>query len=691
MKRLQPELVPLLLAAFLAPIIGGNVTLDAQPLTEGFLSGMLGGSELPQCARALLGILVALSITVALYRRPIVQIPSLPLAGGVLSLVTLLGLTIFESRFPYVSYASWLTWVVYGLCFFGAVAVVGRKTGVRALCWALAAGGGVTACKAILEYAAFKSKDPSHRVFGDWNNPNALAGVLAVIAPVAFGLVVSSERAESLAAGFLSTLMLIGLVLTQSKGGLLTVGVALVVFAAVATAWRCKGAALKSGLVVAATAALVFATFASTRAQSGALGRITNAGSTSEQSAGFRQLLWKGALQMVKARPGGFGVGTYRFESGRPGLTEQTFHAHQTWLQLAVEGSPLATLILVFVSLLWLKTFLSHPRHWPPDEAAVRAGILGAIVAAAIGGLFETNLTYFGTGIVVFLLLGAGLQASSDGSMPEFTPAGIRRVLVLLACVVPVVMLVHTASEELLKSQAKTAMLAADRLGAQSAIESAQGLAPFDGETYYLSTAVTEPSKQAAVLALAAKYQPSTKYLRAAAKKAQEAGDVSRALGFIDMALETDPNNLATLEYKYKFLAQNNNLSTAVEIAKRLVKVEDGPYFTVRAIPDLVPLETYDARIFLASQESDPLSKAALLEQAVKGFAEYYRRTVPMVRDLTGNQPGANFLGHDADEAKQVATTALKAIEDLRSIYRSTRDSSKGAELDSLEALFRED
>ena len=66
MKRLPPELYPVLAAAFLAPIIGGQVSLDANALQTGYWQGALGGPELPLAARAILGTLVAIGLGIAL-------------------------------------------------------------------------------------------------------------------------------------------------------------------------------------------------------------------------------------------------------------------------------------------------------------------------------------------------------------------------------------------------------------------------------------------------------------------------------------------------------------------------------------------------------------------------------------------------------------------------------------------------
>ena len=135
MKRIQPELIPILIAAFLAPVIGGHVSLDALAFEQGVFS-----SDTPLLSRAILGTLVAIGLAIALIRHKVVQIPKLTVCALVVSLVALVGLSILSSAFPYISYGAWVTWIVYGMCLFAVVAASGRRIGVRALLWSMVAG-----------------------------------------------------------------------------------------------------------------------------------------------------------------------------------------------------------------------------------------------------------------------------------------------------------------------------------------------------------------------------------------------------------------------------------------------------------------------------------------------------------------------------------------------------------------------
>ena len=694
MKRLQPELWPVLIVGFLAPVIGGQVSFDALPMEDGLIGAVLGGPEGPNLTRALLGSLLALAVSISLARHRVIQIPKLKLSLLMVALVGIVGISIMNSAFPFVSYSSWLTWVVYALAFFSVVATSGRRLGVHALLWSLTAGGTLTALKGIVEYGTIRGSEPGYRIFAGWSNPNAVAGVLCVLVPLALGLCLASERLESLIAGTCSVMMVLAIALTQSKGGIISLGVAVTVLFAVALFWGSKRKTLKPMAAIAIAGVLVLGTMLSTRAQTGSapLDRVLDASSSQEQSAGFRTLLWKGTLDLIQSKPMGYGVGTYRFESARPGLTEQTYHAHQTWLQLAMEASPLALAVIVVLAAGWIASVFGGAKKWPWPEAGLRAGVLGAVVAGGANAFVESNLIYLGLGTTLFLVLGVGLQLSSDGSIPEYSPKNVRGALILVGCVLPCLLLWHTATVEYLKSNSLTEAKSGNVLGAKSDVETAMALAPMDGEAVFLSSAFAgSEDARATILSRAATIAPSTKFLEAYGRSAEKSGRNGEAKVALERALDRDPKNLQALDILYRLMATEGDLAGAKQVAQDLVNVEQSSYFKTRAIPEIVPLETYDARVFLADHTSSPSAKVKLLEEAVLGYRAYFVQTVPMVRRLTAGDKNASFLGQSLREAEDVAERAQTVLNTLNTLYGSTNIKSSIPRFDELSALFNVD
>lgn len=691
MKRIQPELFPVILAAFLAPVIGGQVSMDTLPLSEGYWVAAFGGPEAPLGARAVLGTLLAIGLGVALLRKHVVQVPNLAISGLLASLVILTGLSIMNSSFTYASLTAWPTWIIYALATFAAVGTSGRKVGVRALLWAIVLGTTVTALKGIQEFSALRATDPGHRIFADWNNPNAVAGIFCVTLPLTLGLCLSSERLESLGAGLCGALILFALALTQSKGGLLAVGLACAVFAGVALAWKAKSRVLRLAVPLGLGALLTFGTVMTSRSPGGAapLDRVVNASSTQEQSAGFRTLLWKSSIDLIKAKPTGYGAGTFRYESARPARTEQTFHAHQTWLQLAVEASPLATMVLALLAAVWVFHLFVGARTWPWPENGLRAGVLASCVAAAAHGMVETNLVYVGVGVVTFIVIGLGLQLSSDGILPEFTPKKVRWGLVGLTVVVPVLIFWQGALGEMLKSGALAQAQSGNMVAARDALQLARSFAEIDGEIPYLLSRMEPTAEQRLpLLAKAASLSPSTKYLRAYARVAAELGRPADADKALERALQRDPTNLQTLEQQYLWQLAQNHKEEAIRTAEQLLAIEQTDVFRVRAIPELVPLETYDARVFLSGQTQDVARKASLLRPALEGYVKYMERTKPIIERMSAIDPSGSFLGHDKSEIEKVRVSGRELVKELKSLYGQSGDSASVSWVESVAPKF---
>ena len=92
---------------------------------------------------------------------------------------------------------------------------------------------------------------------------------------------------------------------------------------------------------------------------------------------------------------------------------------------------------------------------------------------------------------------------------------------------------------------------------------------------------------------------------------------------------------------------RTGNIPTAIEYAKKLVATENSTYFQVRSQAELIPTQTYEARIFLARHSSDPNEKLKLLVEATKGYLEFTRLTVPVIKRNTSADLGINFAGED--------------------------------------------
>ncbi len=672
-------LIILCVAAFLAPLIGGQVFLGAQVPDGGFLTS-LRSPALPMTAHAIIAGLALVSLLALLSQRKVVQLPSpyvlLPLVGVIFSF----GLASGASAFRSVSWALWLEWIGMASALVATVAVAGRDKGPRILMWAILAGSGLTAIEGILEYASIRAVDPSWRIFATWVNPNALAGMLLVGVLVGLSLsVAEEERVARLGAAALTLLAGFGLVLTQSKGGLVAFLVGVVVFGVAALVFkvgkRAAGAAIPLALILVLAVGLQFNAKPGA-AQPAAVSRMSNAGGTAEQSSGYRQLLWKGAVKMIAENPFGYGLGTYRYESARSGLTPQTQFTHQGFLQIGVEAGILGLLCWLGFAGAWFYTVLRGARRLAPERAILLAGVLAAVLGCGAHNMFDSDWQHFGIGFAFFILLGIGLQLAGDGSSPEMVPKRARTFGLIGGCALILVALVHSALIENLKASALSAAISNDRPGAEGAIAQAITMSPRDGDAFRVRSLV-QPEGTQESLRLAAEYAPHTRNLRSYARFLYSTGDLAGAQRVLTEALVRDPNNLPALLLMTRYAAQNEDISGVEKWVSRLIAVESTSYFTVRALPEMVPTETYEGRLLLAENAEAPFA-AELKMEALKGLAEYADKTVPQVRAQL-KAGGDNYAGETAEDIETKLALAAKAIRELREYYREA-----SADLDAL-------
>src|SRR5438067_13435280 len=103
--------------------------------------------------------------------------------------------------------------------------------------------GLLTAAQALSEYGmeAWRQNNPGWRAFGPFFNPNLLAAIAILLAPLTLGLMLRAEsRAAALAAGLGVLIFVAALLVSGSRGGALSLvvsGAAFLVTALVRRMW----------------------------------------------------------------------------------------------------------------------------------------------------------------------------------------------------------------------------------------------------------------------------------------------------------------------------------------------------------------------------------------------------------------------------------------------------------------------
>lgn len=625
MKAPSAPLVMLALAAFLAPIVGGQIQLEPASLGPGigsFLIAALGGIDAPSASHLLLGILVLGSLIWALCFRYVLQAPTIRVGAPLIGFFGLLAFSVALSSFKMVSLASLAEWLVYGAAFFAVTLAAGRVLGPRMLIVSLFAGCVVIAVWGILEYS---SRTPDWRIFASWQHPNALAGMLTIGLMLGLGLTAMHKRVAALAAGTGTGAIAFALVLTQSKGGMVAAvfGVA-VVFLLLAR--RLPPSSLgRAALPLVVAGLLTVALTLRTSGTGGSpLSRVASSGQSQEQSAGVRLNLWKTSLALIKSNGAGYGLNTFQFYSAKPGLVMSGVQlAHNSFLQVAVEACPLALLMFAAFGIILLWELLRSNRKMPPDNAALRAGVIAALLASAAHSMFDSDLYHMGIGIAFFMLCAIGLQLSADGVIPELAPKATRLLLAAMASIA-CLLLIYTESIAILRARVNGDIALNDLEGARSGVKLLTELAPFDGEARYLQYRLASNHGEALQsLQEAIRLRPAARYIRALASRQLAGGQSKVALSTLESVFYWDPNNLPAQYLRLGILDKLGEKKGAIAAAKLLADSTDQPFFKTRALPEQVPLEPYRASAYLAEHATDIEEKVRRLQAAVDGFRDY--------------------------------------------------------------------
>ena len=305
--------------------------------------------------------------------------------------------------------------LAFAALFLAASVLLARRAARRLFGLAVLASG-------VLQVAiAVSSDDRSTRLHASFVNPNHLAGYLELAIPFALGLIwyasrtslseiLATSSAEERSARIVSALpsvalavvllgvLVAGVVLTQSRGGILAVAGGTLVYVSLAFGVRrdASRARRAAGAILALLVVLGTA-FAIAGAGTVAFLRFLLPDSA-DLGGDFRLLIWKDSLSAVGRFPWlGSGLGTFR-ESIRavqsPLVTGLVDQAHDEYLQLLVTGGLAGALLGAAALFLGLRAFLRalrEQRH--REESAFGLAGLGALVFLLLHGVAEFNFS----------------------------------------------------------------------------------------------------------------------------------------------------------------------------------------------------------------------------------------------------------------------------------------------------------
>jgi O-antigen ligase len=282
---------------------------------------------------------------------------------------------------------------------------------------------------------------PTVAPFGPFVSKNHFAGYVELAALLAVGLAVgladeSRRRPGSLAwldtpkasrvvaAWGAATILILGVLVSLSRGGVLSLTAGLAAFALLSFATRRSGRVAQR-TVVAATAFLVLTLGALAVVLPGAVRdrMLTLGGATSEQSGGYRLVVWRSTVRLIAGSPMvGSGFGAYedalpRFKVGAGQLFVE--HAENDYLEALAEGGLAGGLLAGASAALLVPLALPAVRKEQYRlNRALRYAALGGLVAVLGHALFDFNLRIpsnaLCSAVLIAIPMAPALQRPSD-------------------------------------------------------------------------------------------------------------------------------------------------------------------------------------------------------------------------------------------------------------------------------------
>ncbi len=271
----------------------------------------------------------------------------------------------------------------------------------------------------------------SGRVSASLGNPNLLGGLMAALAPVGTGFVISAARGGTRVKAMLVTVILALSILSISASGtrssLIGLLAGLLVLAVVGSRRGAPGGARRLLPVLLGAAALLFAAVIMKD-------RILELARADSGTGRVRLLIWEGSIGMFAARPLlGWGPGSFQivFPAFRNpmysilGVSHNTLHAHNEYLEILTDGGLAGALLTAAVTLLVLRSVIGRRSEGRPAFTMSEAGLLAGIAAILAEASVSVGLRWPPSAYLLALLSGILMASRSSGGKrvhPVFAP-----------------------------------------------------------------------------------------------------------------------------------------------------------------------------------------------------------------------------------------------------------------------------
>ena len=394
-----------------------------------FFATLARGAVQPWAQAALLAgaCLLAASLLVEKALTGAVILPRTALDKPFLALAALLCLSFAFSQDRADGLEALALLAAYAVIFYAALHLAEHRAGQRHIVYLLITLAAVVALIALIKHFnpqlmpgwwRYDDLDPSggNMATGPYGNHNHLAGLLEMIVPLVFGLFLTRTRrgaALSLLIA-LATLLVATHILTLSRGGWLSLSLALLVMlATLLSQQRFTRKKLLIGVVCGLSLAFLFILGGTHIVER--LLTLTNE-ETVLDFAG-RTIAWKGSLRMIAASPFlGTGPGSFAalFPTWQPpGMNARFFEAHNDYLQYAAELGLVVTAIILWIFIILWRRAVRLTANPSRQIWGIGLGASVGILTIIVHSFVDFNLHIPGNAAVFAALL--GLLLSLDG------------------------------------------------------------------------------------------------------------------------------------------------------------------------------------------------------------------------------------------------------------------------------------
>jgi O-antigen ligase len=317
--------------------------------------------------------------------------------------------------------------------FYWTIRECSGQAGARILTRSLAVMGALAVVLAVLQPVLF----PNGKIYGFWTpiyieakpmgpmiSRNHFASWMVLAAPITIGYLITHARTywvgstrlkasvkmltdtRALWIATCAALMVVGVIYSQSRGGLIGLATAGVV--AMTASWR---QLRRRGRAAMLAASLVFGAGAWLVSNPGLV--LSRFQESTTQDWGGRPEIWAATTRMaLQYRLTGVGLGAYEGAMPvyqTPPVVILFNHAHSQYLQWWAEGGLIGVLITLAITIAGLRLFLRRRRRDGGPLAHLREGALAGMIGLAVQSIWETPLV---TPAVLWMLAAAAALAT---------------------------------------------------------------------------------------------------------------------------------------------------------------------------------------------------------------------------------------------------------------------------------------